>query len=80
MIFLDLVFSEENKNYNETLRWKYFVQTVIPFFHFQCFFKHESPGFEVDESRERLASIYNRFRHRIFELFQNIGKIEHRGA
>lgn len=56
MIFLDLVFSEENKNYNETLRWKYFVQTVIPFFHFQCFFKHESRDFEVDESRERLAS------------------------
>lgn len=56
MIFLDLVFSEENKNYNETLRWKYFVQTIIPFFHFQCFFKHESRDFEVDESRERLAS------------------------
>ena len=39
------------------LRWKYFVQTVIPFFHFQYFFKHESRGFEVDESRERLLSI-----------------------
>lgn len=39
------------------LRWKYFVQTVIPFFHFQCFFKHESRDFEVDESRERLLSI-----------------------